>query len=707
MGKAIALQGRLILLLAAAAVVPAGIIGYQSYRSGVQELQRTAEASVKSTWETRAEQTRQQYADFLNQMTYFSRSPQVKEALTELPAPFLAQGADKLRAAYQPEKMPIADREGIVDARDGSAYTKQHIRLHPVLLELKKQFGLYDVFLVDPAGNIVYTAAKEDDFGTNVVQGKYSGEFIGAVLRTALKPGGAARAIYSDIQKYAPSANVPAQFVAQGVEEGGKVLGALAFQLPISRINDLIRKSTGLGETGEAVLTGPDRLLRADLRHGALATDKDAASEVLQRKVTSPALEEAHAGRNGCGQDIDYRGIDCISAWGPLEVGGIKYAMAVKFDHSEILAGAYALRKRLLLTGSVFLGIALILGWWVGRSTARPIVRISRELATGAHELASASMQVAAGSQSLASGASEQAASIEEMSASMEELASMTRQNAENARQGSGLSTKARESAEAGNTVMHEMTKATGEIKTSSDDVGKIIRTIDEIAFQTNLLALNAAVEAARAGEAGKGFAVVAEEVRNLAQRSAAAAKESTAKIETAVARANQGVEIAQRAAASFADINANVRKVNDLMNEISAASKEQSQGIDQIAKSIEQMDQVIQANAANAEESASASEEMSAQTTTVKGFAEELGLIVGFRMAAPATQLAAPVKAREDVPAPAHPRRAPAAGNGNGHLSGNGHAATADPRKFAPKPEEVIPLDEHEKKDAEALRRF
>jgi methyl-accepting chemotaxis protein len=212
----------------------------------------------------------------------------------------------------------------------------------------------------------------------------------------------------------------------------------------------------------------------------------------------------------------------------------------------------------------------------------------------------------------------------------MEEMASMTKQNADNAQQANGLAQESRTMAEQGIDAICQMNDTMTQIQKSSDETAKIIKVIDEIAFQTNLLALNAAVEAARAGEAGKGFAVVAEEVRNLAIRSAEAAKNTTTMIEGAVENAKQGAEITEKAAGALEQILASVAATADIIGEIAAASGEQSQGIDQINAAIAQMDKVTQQNAANAEESASASEELKSQADHMKGIVVRLVRLVG-----------------------------------------------------------------------------
>jgi methyl-accepting chemotaxis protein len=255
--------------------------------------------------------------------------------------------------------------------------------------------------------------------------------------------------------------------------------------------------------------------------------------------------------------------------------------------------------------------------------TLESLERSFSQVATGSQQVASASGQISSGSQSLAQGASEQASSLEEVSSSLQEMASMTKQNAANAREARALSDSTCQSSTQCTERMNDLTGAIGKIKASADATAKIVKTIDEIAFQTNLLALNAAVEAARAGDAGKGFAVVAEEVRNLAMRSADAAKQTTNLIEESVSNAEGGVTLNKQVLESLSGINAKIQKVTEVVAEIAAASEQQSQGIDQINTAVDQMNQVTQQVAANSEESAAAAEELSGQ-------AQEMDSVIG-----------------------------------------------------------------------------
>ncbi|MSU64420.1 MAG: methyl-accepting chemotaxis protein [Pedosphaera sp.] len=278
----------------------------------------------------------------------------------------------------------------------------------------------------------------------------------------------------------------------------------------------------------------------------------------------------------------------------------------------------------------ITIGLGSFIAFILARAITRKVSLLTEQMKQSVKEVAGAAGQMQSASASVAEGASEQAASLEETSASLEEMASMTRRNADNATNAKALAGETKVAADTGAADMIEMSRAMDAIKVSSAEVGKIIKTIDEIAFQTNILALNAAVEAARAGEAGMGFAVVADEVRNLAQRSAQAAKETAAKIEDAVQKSERGVQISGKVGASLQEIVGKVRKMDDLVAEIATASNEQSQGISQVNTAVTQMDKVTQSNAASAEESASAAEELLAQAGSLSDVVTELETLVG-----------------------------------------------------------------------------
>ena len=351
-----------------------------------------------------------------------------------------------------------------------------------------------------------------------------------------------------------------------------------------------------------------------------------------------------------------------------------------------------------LILGGV--GAAIAFGTSISLSISRSLKKVVDGLREGADQVASASFQVSSASQSLAEGASEQAAGLEETSSSIEEMTSMTRQNAENATQANTLMQDTTRVVDEANQAMKELTRSMQDITSASEETGKIIKTIDEIAFQTNLLALNAAVEAARAGEAGAGFAVVADEVRNLAMRAAEAAKNTSNLIEGTVKKIKSGSDIVSRTNEAFVKVAGGSKKVGELVGEIAAASNEQAQGTEQINKAVGEMDRVVQQNAASAEESASASEEMNGQAEQMKEFVEALVTIIGGhanghdsvslgqkRVKNTGKANLLPIKTGLQKALPRPDRK----GNGKGLLSGKTREIN---------PEQIIPLEEGDFKE-------
>ncbi|HKI97807.1 MAG TPA: methyl-accepting chemotaxis protein [bacterium] len=407
----------------------------------------------------------------------------------------------------------------------------------------------------------------------------------------------------------------------------------------------------------------------------------DARREVAAQLNTYHAAFNAYAdeAKHLAGQKIDVS--KAAEAMEPL-MDKLQAESAARYNALTAADAQFRHRMRIILAGVLLIALlgGQVLLWWLNRSIRRSIGEVVVALQSASSSLGSASQQVSSSSQSLASGASEQAANLEETTSTLEEIAGMTRQNTEHTREADRLSGSALAQANDGAHAVQRMVTTITDIKGASDETAKILRTINEIAFQTNLLSLNAAVEAARAGEAGKGFAVVAEEVRNLAQRSAEAARTTGELVDASQDKADAGVSAAAEVESAFGSIKESIQRVSELMGRITTASEGQTQGVEQVTTAAAQLNQVTQSSAANAEETAAASQELASQAEMLDVIVQRLaGLSGTVRDSSTARQVSAHEGTRhlERAVAPAKRRLTavptrPAGSNGNGNGNGS-----------------------------------
>ncbi|MBC8096345.1 MAG: Cache 3/Cache 2 fusion domain-containing protein, partial [Akkermansiaceae bacterium] len=475
------------------------------------------------------------------------------------------------------------------------------------LERLRKLYGYYDtISIVDLTG--LYIASSD----TNSV------EKVNIADRPFFQEALRGKTVVSEVIKSKVTGKT-VFVVSTPIRQNDVIVGAVVGALNLDDFSATLVSPIRIQKTGYAFLSDPKGLI---IGH----PNKD---HILSLNITKfPWGQELIKGTEG---KIEYtfEGVDKLVVYKKVPATG--WFVGVCVPTTELHAAARHIGILNLAVGTITLIVSVVVIVLMFQMLMRPFRRTIAELNSNADQTSHASAQVAAASQTLAEGASEQAASLEETSASLEELSSITRQNTENARNANELAREARLAADDGSKDMQQMIVAMEAIKVSSDDIAKIIKTIDEIAFQTNILALNAAVEAARAGHAGMGFAVVADEVRSLAQRSAEASRETASKIEGAILRTAQGVQISSKVADALQKIVAKVRKVDELATSVASGSGEQQQGITQINAAVGQMDTVTQSNAASAEESASAAQELRNQADLLKRAAAELEeLVVG-----------------------------------------------------------------------------
>jgi methyl-accepting chemotaxis protein len=416
-----------------------------------------------------------------------------------------------------------------------------------------------------------------------------------------------------------PATGRPVCLITTPILENGAFIGIAGTPLELKAFSDSHVRDVKIGNTGYIAITdshgmtlahkNPDLVLKMSI------ADLDWGRQALTQK--NGRLEYAFSGESRLAHFATY----AKEGWLVLAI----------LPRSEIVQNVSGIRDAAALFGLGAIALVFAVVWLLTGSLIRNVRGIAVSLTSGAEQTTSAAAQVSASSQSLAEGASEQAASIEETSSSLEEMSSMSKKNAEHTEKCKGWMGEAKVVVEEVDKLLNETAVSIQEINRSSEATGKVIKTIEEIAFQTNILALNAAVEAARAGEAGMGFAVVAEEVRSLAQRCAQAAKETGVLIESATNAARKGSQLTLSTQEAFKRNMVNAAKVGGAVEEISAAVNEQSQGISQINTAVSQMDKVTQSNAANAEESAAAAEELNAQAETLRhSVAELLKLVEG-----------------------------------------------------------------------------
>jgi methyl-accepting chemotaxis protein len=480
--------------------------------------------------------------------------------------------------------------------------------------------------------------------------------------------------------------------------------GVVGVDIAMASLQEMVEKIKPY-ETGSATL------IANNLTYAAHPDQAKVGSDIGSSGIWAEARKKIQAGEVLSAMDTDEtNGESMIRIFVPVKAGRTQtpWSFLVNVPEGKVLAKARDIRNVTIMIGIISVLVMFGVVFFVAQKIASPLKRIAEGMSRGAEQVSGASAEVSGSSQQMAEGASEQASSLEETSSSLEEMASMIKQNADNAKQANLMANNARSAAEQSRESMKKMSDAITKIKGSSDETAKIVKTIDEIAFQTNLLALNAAVEAARAGEAGKGFAVVAEEVRNLAQRCAQAAKNTSALIEDSQRNAGAGVAATAEVEAVLKQIAGAIEKVTQLIGEVSAASEEQARGIEQVNTAVAEMDKITQSNAANAEEIASASEELSAQAIELmhivgmlvtlvrgsKGAAEFGGEERAAAAAAEAKRAARSADVAELKPARKAAKRPVAV------RSKEVQRSLAEGVKKEVKPEEVIPFDDDELKE-------
>ncbi len=579
---------------------------------------------------------------------------------------------------------PLGSKDNLIDTKDGSSYALDHALFHPGFRELQQRFGYYDIFLIDAdTGDVMYTVFKELDYATSLKTGPFADSGLAKAYRSAMALPDNGSVFMTDFEPYLPSYNDPAAFIAIPVFEQEERVGVIAFQLPIDRINQVMTgngkwQESGLGASGETYLIGSDMKMRSQSRFfledptgflkaiGEAGVSRDTLDAIRAKEtviglqsVTSPGAEQAIRGTSGFDIFNDYRGVPVLSAYMPVEIGGLKWAILAEIDQEEAFAASYELKHDIIFlmigTTLVLLLISGVLGWVFSLGISRPLERIlasMRDISSGSgdltvrlddsnndelgqlgsafntfvnklggimvqvshstDEMAVASEELSTITRDTRQGVEQQqgeiqqvATAIEEMTATVKDVAHSTNATAEAARHAGSQVHTGREVLERNSAAVQKLSERMNEsrevvhaLHEDSSKVGTVLDVIQSIAEQTNLLALNAAIEAARAGEQGRGFAVVADEVRILAQRTQQSTEEIRDTIETLQSRSAQTTRM----------LNEN----NDDLGATVELTEQTEKAFGEIEQSVQQLLDMSTHIASATEEQASVTEEIS-----------------------------------------------------------------------------------------------
>jgi len=491
-----------------------------------------------------------------------------------------------------------------------------------------RDYGYDNLFLIHPQGHIFYSVGHRQDYGTNILTGTYSDSGLGRLVQEIKETG---KFGFADFEPYAPCKGRPAAFVAQPLVSDDTVELVVALQLSLDIVNKVMGGRTGMGETGETYLVGPDRLMRSD-SHSDFENHSASASFAKPEKGSADtrATRESLAGRTGKEIVRNYNGEKVLSAYTPLNVWNTTWSLIAEIRTEEAFASVRTMERFMGMVAIVAILLIVIIAVRLASHIVRPVRRAMAGLADGAYHIACAAGEIAATSQMQSESSTKMAASAQESSASLEEMSGMSSDTCEMTLGVDRLMNEnIRESGQSLKSLA-ELTQEIIRIESDSGQMGQIVKTIKDIAFQTKLLALNATVEAAHAGEAGAGFTVVADEVRTLAMRAAEAAKSTQQLLGDTAKRVRKAAKSVRTISSSFEGIIESATVMGEKSVTMTQASKMLNRGIEQITLAADNIEKISQRVAQGSEESAAASQELSAQAEEMKKFVNELAALIG-----------------------------------------------------------------------------
>jgi methyl-accepting chemotaxis protein len=358
-----------IAILIALVVIVLGIVSVYFAQSA---LQKSTEDRLIALVDARAAALHDYLYAIKEDLHLLSKSGPTVLAMSGFPRGYAVLGGEAARKLYVDDNPNPADLAALDNANDGSEYSKMHANLHPGFREHAVGRGYYDIFLISPEGDIVYSYTKEPDFGTNLADGPWKDSGLAVAWRQIVEGRGSVATAFADFTPYGPSKDAPASFIAAPIMRGAKLLGVLAFQMPVARIDELMQRAEGMGESGETYIVGADYLMRSDSRFL-----KEGETSILVTEVRTPTVTAALEGKRGVAEIVDYRGIEVVSGYEPLEFEGTKWAVIGEIDSAEIFAPVVTTRNIIIGFALAALVLAGLAGMFGARSITTPLARLT------------------------------------------------------------------------------------------------------------------------------------------------------------------------------------------------------------------------------------------------------------------------------------------------------------------------------------------